>query len=642
MPRPAQLVAVLVLVLGARALVAQPAEGTLRATFDAGSRALTLLWAAGPAIDELRLIVPPRLAERLHPVDFPDGWYLRREAGSLTLAGPAAEPPVRFRLALGEGAAPRTVAVEVRSADHPVFASDDLPVLPAPAPTSKIEGLLLLPPVVSPGERVLLQVLDRERTPLAGTWRLAGVAAAPYDPRVSAFDAERARRLELAMTGGAGAPAPRSQELARLAAALAAEDAARTRRYAVRPLAAADLEAGAAIEEEEFAVEELPLEEEAGEEEAVTGETVETEPEPPAAVAEPATGEPEPLRGLEHATAYAVVPVAAADFGLDDDPGAAVFAIARREGADLLADVGPGEEGVRLYAVAEATAAGGAPERVFAVAPTLGAGEPAGRFLAVVPTSAGGRLAFDVAPVEKLPPPPAPELLATLLTADLPPELAPGGALPVTYTDPTGEVTVDVAAAGGVAIAPPGRRQGPPRLDAAAAYALAGTPLCLCGRFPSPRAWRGLTLDTTPATPAAASGWSAWLLLPTSLEPGKHVLSGLPALGFPAGRELAFEAIAVELQLDEPRLLAGEPAPLAVRILGTEDPLAIRLRNRTPDRASLDGGDLQTLTTSGGEDNTATLTVRPRRRGGPPDLSWELAPAPCPCAPHPDSSLRSE
>lgn len=606
--------------------VGQPLEGELRATFDPASRALTLLWTEGPAIDELRLIVPPRLAGRLHAADFPEGWYVRREAGSLTLAGPEAAPPVRFRLDLAEGATPRTIAVEVRSDDHPVFAADDLPVTPAAPPASKLDGLLLLPPVASPGERVLFQVLDPARTPTAGTWRVAGVAAAPYDPQVSAFDPERARRVELEAAGPAGLPAPRSQELARLAAALAAEDAGRTRRYAVRPLTAADLDAGAAIEEEEFAVEELPLEEETIEGEGEGDDAAETEAEAPPEVEAPAVAEPEPLRALEHATAYAIVPVESGDFGLDGEPGAAVFAVARQDGAELLADVGPGEDGLRLYAVTEASAAGGAPERVFAVA-AAGGDAPADRFLAVVPARAGGRLAFDVAPVEKLPPPPPPELVASLFTVDLPADLPVGSALAVSYTDPSGETTVDVQAAAGVEIEPPGRRQGPPRLDEAAAYALAGAPLCLCGRFPTPRSWRGLTLDGTPATPAAASGWAAWLPLPESLPPGRHTVAGLPALGFPAGREVRFEAVTINLELD-----AGDPAPLIVRVEGTEDPLSIRLRNRTPDRATLDGGDSQTVTTSGGKDNAATLTVRPRRRGGPPDLSWELVSAACPCS----------
>lgn len=614
-----------------------PAPGELRATFDPGARALTLFWASGPPIDELRLVVPPRLAERLRAVDFPEGWFLRREAGSLTLAGPAAAPPVRFRLELAEGAAPRTVAVEVRSGGHPVLAADEVPVGAAPPPASSVAGLLRLPPVVAPGEPVLVQVLDPARTPPAGTWRLAGAAAAPWDPRVSAFDPDAAHRIEIAAGWTGGAPAPRGQDLARLAAALAEEDGrGRSARYTIRPLAAAELEAGAAIEEEEFTVEELPIEVEG--EEALEGQ-VEGEaaivPEEVVAeeVAPPATaGEREARRGLEHAIAYSVVAVAAEPFGLAEEPGAAVFAIAPRRGAELLADSGPDDEGLRLYAVTGPTRSAGAPERVFAVAGAGAPGEKAGRLLAVVPArTGGGAPAFDVAPVEALPPPPAPEQLASLLTAVLPDDLAPGGALPVSYTDPTGETTVDARAAASVEIDPPGRRQGPPRLDAAGAHALAGAPLCVCGRFPSPRAWRGFTLDGQSITPAAASGWAAWLPLSPDLAPGRHTVAGATALGFAAGREISFEVVTVELALDDARLLAGEPAPLAVRVVGTAEPLTVRLHNRTPDRATLDGGDAQTVTSSGGEENIASVTVRPRRRGGAPEVGWEIAGAACPC-----------
>ncbi len=625
------------LALAAPATPAQPAPPELRATFDAGSRVLALLWASGPPIDELRLIVPPRLAERLRAVDFPEGWFLRREAGSLTLAGPPAAPPVRFRVEVAEGAAPRAVAVEVRRGERPIFAADDLPVAPAPAPAADLAGLLLLPPVVSPGERVLVQVLDPRRTPPEGTWRIAGAAATPWDPAVSAFDPERSRRIEIETAAGAWDRAPRAEELARLAAALAAEDArGRGGRYVVEPLTADDVDPGAAIEDEEFEIEELPLDEEVeealGEEGAAMEVTEEPEEEEAQEVVEPPAA-PAARRGLEQAIAWSVVPVDAGPFGLADDPGAAVFAVSPRQGAELLADVGPGDEGLRLYQVTPAASAGA--DRIFAVAAAGAPGDAPPRFLAAIP--AGGRgVAFEVAPVERLPPPPPPQLVASLLVADLPLDLEEEAQaeaqVEVTYGDPAGEITVEVPSAE-VVIVPAGRREGPPRLDAAGGYALVGSPLCLCGRFPSPRAWRGLTLDGAPAAPIAASGWSAWLPVPPDLPPGRHEVAGLPALGFPAGRALAFDAVTVEvIPPDAALLAAGEPAPLTVRLRGTEAPLPIRLHNRTPERATLDDGDRQTVTTSGGPANEAAVTVRPRRRGGAPDVAWELSPAPCPCA----------
>ncbi|HEX9670349.1 MAG TPA: hypothetical protein VGC93_12825 [Thermoanaerobaculia bacterium] len=534
-PRPL-LAASLALALAAPAARAQ-GSGTLTAVFDPGARALTFLWKDGPAIDELRLIVPARLAERLHAVAFPAGWYLSREAGSLTLRGPATTPPARFRLELADGKPPRELAVEVRSDDRPVFYADDLPVGAAPRPTASLEGLLRLPPVVAPGETVLIQVLDPERTPPEGRWTFAGAPAVPFDPRVSTWDPARARRVELELAETAAAH-PGRAELARLAAALAIEEPARRRaRYLVRSLAAADLDPGAGIEEEEFTVEELPVE---GEEGAAEGaEPIEA---PPPLEAEIGMGAVPAAPERGPAAAYAVAVVDPEPFGLAGE--AEVFTVARRDGGELLADVGPGEEGVRLYEVAAADLDSRAP-RIVAVAPSAGGetGEPAGPFLAVAPAAASASLAFEVAVVEPLPPAPPPELLVTLLTAELPADLAPETPLLVTYTDPTGEVLVEAVA--DIRVGKARQAKGRPRLDGAGlSLAITGDALCVCGRFPGSLAWRGLTLDGTPVFPLAASGSALWLPLSAELEPGLHTVSGLPAAGFGRGEAVTFEVLA--------------------------------------------------------------------------------------------------
>ncbi len=539
MSRPGRfLAASLALALAAPAARAQ-GSGTLTAAFDPGARALTLLWKDGPAIDELRLIVSARLAERLHAAAFPSGWYLSREAGSLTLRGPATPPPARFRLELAEGKPPREVAVEVRSDDRPVFYADDLPVGPAPRPAASLEGLLRLPPAAAPGETVLVQVLDPERTPPEGRWTIGGADAVPFDPRVSTWDPTRARRVELELVETAAAH-PGRAELARLAAALAVEEPARRRaRYLVRSLSAADLDLSAEIEEEEFTVEELPVE---GEEGAEGAEPVE---EPPPLEAEIGMAEPAaPERGS--AAAYAVTVADPEPFGLAGE--AEVFTVARRDGGELLADVGPGEEGVRLYEVAAADMSD-LPPRIVAVAPSTGgeSGEPAGPFLAVAPAAESASLAFEVAAVEPLPPPPPPELLATLLTAELPADLVPETPLVVTYTDSTGEVVVEAAAE--IQVGETRQAQGQPRLDRTGLPpAIAADVICVCGRFPGSLAWRGLTLDGAPVFPLAASGSALWLPLPAEFEPGLHTVSGLAAAGFGRGEEVSFEAPAEQAE----------------------------------------------------------------------------------------------
>jgi hypothetical protein len=126
--------------------------------------------------------------------------------------------------------------------------------------------------------------------------------------------------------------------------------------------------------------------------------------------------------------------------------------------------------------------------------------------------------------------------LATLLTVELPADLAPEMPL-ATYTDPTGELLVE--AIQGIRVVK--REKGRARLDGAAAT---GDGICVCGRFPGPLAWRGLTLDGTPVFPLAASESVLWLPFPAGLEPGLHTVSGLPAAGFGRGEEVSFEVLA--------------------------------------------------------------------------------------------------
>ncbi|HEX5760794.1 MAG TPA: hypothetical protein VF121_16515 [Thermoanaerobaculia bacterium] len=546
------LAAVLALALRTPAAGAQGGSGTLTATFDAPTRALTLIWKAGPPLDELRVIVPARLAGRLNAVELPSAWFLSREAGSLTLRGPAAPPPVRFRLKLAEGKPPREIAVEARSGERPVFYTDALAVGAAPRPAASLTGLLRLPPLAAAGDPVLVQVLDPERTPPEGRWTIAGAAAVPFDPRVSAWEPARARRVELELAAGVTA-SPGRAELARLAAALAAEGPGRRRtRFMVRPLLASELAADSAIEEEEFAVEELPV----GEGEGTGGAATDAVEEAPPLEVELGMGAVPAAPARGPAAAYAVRAADPEPFGLAGE--AEVFIVAGRDGGELLADLGPGEEIVRLYEVA---AAGGAePPRIVAVAPADGEGAPppGGPFVAVAPVSAAESLAFDVADVEPLPPGPPPELLATLWTTELPDDLAPGAPLAVTYTDPTGEVLVEAVAEARVGTA--AARQGPPRLDGAGTPALGAETVCVCGLFPGPLAWRGLTLDGVPLFPVAASTRVLWLPLPADLGPGRHTVAGLAAARFPPGEEVTFELAA---EPEEPSPLPGTCSCLA-------------------------------------------------------------------------------
>ena len=69
---------------------------------------------------------------------------------------------------------------------------------------------------------------------------------------------------------------------------------------------------------------------------------------------------------------------------------------------------------------------------------------------------------------------------------------------------------------------------------------------------------------------------------------------------------------------------------MRLAVEGTERPVSVRLTNATPEVISLEGGDEQVVTTSGGADNRVVRTVRAVGRGDF-DLRWELDLPSCPC-----------
>src|SRR5204862_3639491 len=69
-----------------------------------------------------------------------------------------------------------------------------------------LKDLLIVPPVVSPGEIIEVQVLDPARTPPAGKWNIAGVEAAGESPlRIRLPDSLRVRGpVPVSYTSAAG------------------------------------------------------------------------------------------------------------------------------------------------------------------------------------------------------------------------------------------------------------------------------------------------------------------------------------------------------------------------------------------------------------------------------------------------------
>ena len=218
------------------------------------------------------------------------------------------------------------------------------------------------------------------------------------------------------------------------------------------------------------------------------------------------------------------------------------------------------------------------------------------------------------------------------LRVRLPAGLKIGAKIAVSYRDPRGRRIVDAPDVKGVRVQPPGASAGRPRINGCSVRGVIGDTVCVCGSF-SVASWNGLTIDGKPAgPPVAASSRVVHLRLPAGILPGAHVISGDPQLGFRASDQLVIEVLEVRGEIDRAALLRGEQTKLRLLVNGTDQPLPFHIVNKSRDVVRLEGGDDQTIQSSGGDQNRIERTVNARRRGDF-QVSYELAAAdPCPCA----------
>ncbi len=160
--------------------------------------------------------------------------------------------------------------------------------------------------------------------------------------------------------------------------------------------------------------------------------------------------------------------------------------------------------------------------------------------------------------------------------------------------------------------------------------AFAGRQACVCGFFPNPSHWSGLMLDGEPVRVTSATSSAVSFELPSGALSGAHQVTGNPTAGF--SKEDLWRIIALELSgsLDQEELFSGGSTIMRLEITGTDEPLALRLRNTTPSVITLDGGDDQVATSSGSQPNTVTRTVGAKGRGSF-NIEWSLDTEPCPC-----------
>ncbi|MEM7052633.1 MAG: hypothetical protein AAF604_23420 [Acidobacteriota bacterium] len=214
---------------------------------------------------------------------------------------------------------------------------------------------------------------------------------------------------------------------------------------------------------------------------------------------------------------------------------------------------------------------------------------------------------------------------------DLPESLTPGGELSLQYIDLYGDVVVEVPAVPGVEVVEP-LANGAARISAATPRTFAGQKACVCGVFPGPEAWNALLLDGAAlGPPVSASSRMAWVELPADLAPGPHVVSGAPEPGFPAEDRVTVLVLQIGGEIDSSKLQRLETTPMRLWVVGTAEPVEIQVRNKTPGIISIDGGPDQTILTSGGEPNVLERTVQGLSPGAF-DIAYELTDAGCPCA----------
>lgn len=195
----------------------------------------------------------------------------------------------------------------------------------------------------------------------------------------------------------------------------------------------------------------------------------------------------------------------------------------------------------------------------------------------------------------------------------------------VQYADEYGEVLVDSKGAS-IELLPDEPGEGA-RIDACTAKSFRGRVVCVCGWFPDEAARGQLTIDGMPlGDPLTSSRRLLYFRLPDEIAAGPHTIALAGAQG-----SASLEVLELVGQIDQAELLRGQSTPIHITILGTQDALSLRLVNHAPGSISLEGGDDQIITTSGGGTNTWTGRVQGHTPGNF-HLTYELAASRCPCA----------
>lgn len=207
------------------------------------------------------------------------------------------------------------------------------------------------------------------------------------------------------------------------------------------------------------------------------------------------------------------------------------------------------------------------------------------------------------------------------LRIQLPVDLDPMGPVEVVFLDAQGKRLVAASGLEQVRIVPPFPAPSAPRLSRCGTRWVQDGVACVCGWFPGESA-RGILVDGRPAAPVVSRSQRS---LCSRVGLGPHRLSGSIAAGFdPARDNDRIDAVQIRRFPPFLSLRPLQSAAITWMVLGTKEPVRLRLRNTAPDLATLQGGTTQTVATSGGLRNGASRNVTWLAGSGPFRIEAEV------------------
>ena len=601
-------------------------------------------------------------AKAMNPTALPAGWAVQIDGKTVRLTGPAINGPLQFKFDVGSAPRPARITYGVKLGGRTLVEHKNVAVkLMPPQPViGSLQGIVQMPTQVAPGEAMQIKVLDPAALPAGGTWSLSGSLSGTVTAEEEREDpedmtpGEPKRRVALRMSPGRLEEVP-GDVMEDIAAVLLAQGAQEGSWEVVA------LDEQAPLDEAGVEVWTVARGTDATSTKTVPGvasgikqlmqQQLEIASKPPAGTSN--------VMKMKHDAAMAVIqnvraeiatkPAGGGGIGVysvrpTDVGGAPAGPVIVVAGIAISEEDIPVEDAPRPITIEEKSInvtgesrSRSAIERVETAAETPGGGKVHTFDISGPPASGDQPLAIlnntrsNIRTVKSEVVTAATSPDGTVTFDQLPDDLQPGGALAMQYVDAFGDVLVDVPSVPGVEVVEP-RGEGEARITDATPRTLAGQLACVCGSFPEPAAWDGVLLDgQAVGSPTSASGQMVWVQLPAGLAPGEHVFTGDAAAGFPATDRAATLVLQVGGEIDSSKLQRLETTPMRLWVVGTEEPLDVRVRNLTPAIISIEGGEDQTIRTSGGAGNMLERTVRGISPGAF-NINYELAGESCPCA----------